>query len=436
MRYLFICTLLSAILAVSEEFPVTNPHQFALPPTLPSGFKVGEVTSTSAVIWTRAVPATRASDIAESSRAGQIRVVYASDDGADTRHTAWSSAHAKNQYIINFTLRKLRPYSRYLVEIQTRSTPHDRISSFSGHFSTPPSAFGHRDLRFAVLGQQAALLCEDLKRGFRTHHALATQQYDFVIQAGRPVDYEDADFVVRDLAAAQQLWARTHNFKRAVELYRYTPSYWLRDDVSSRRARYGSFDFEDALSLFDKQIPHGGDFRTVSYGRHAQIWFLDSRKFSNPRLHELLGHEQKVWLEKSLVASQSTFKFIACPTPIIGPDARLLRDSHANGYLAEGKWLRGVLSQTPNVIILTGNRLWQYTSHDSATGLWEFGAGPVTEAAAVSPSATESVLSKYAARSGGYLAVSVTEDKDGPRCLIRHLATDGSLNFQQALFAR
>ena len=64
----------------------------------------------------------------------------------------------------------------------------------------------------------------------------------------------------------------------------------------------------------------------------------------------------------------------------MGPDRPNKRDNHANTVFAyEGEELRDRLSKLDGVIVLCGDRHWQYASVDAESGLWEFGCGPGSE---------------------------------------------------------
>ena len=64
----------------------------------------------------------------------------------------------------------------------------------------------------------------------------------------------------------------------------------------------------------------------------------------------------------------------------MGPDRSGKKDNHANTIFAhEGEQLRRKFSSVDGVIVLCGDRHWQYASEDTETGLWEFGCGPGSE---------------------------------------------------------
>lgn len=68
------------------------------------------------------------------------------------------------------------------------------------------------------------------------------------------------------------------------------------------------------------------------------------------------------------------------PTSCFGPDRGNKRDNHASiGFKTEGDEMRRFLGAQPNLIVINGDRHWQYRSVDPVTGLREFGCGPSSD---------------------------------------------------------
>ena len=124
----------------------------------------------------------------------------------------------------------------------------------------------------------------------------------------------------------------------------------------------------------------------MRWGKDVQLWILEGRDYRSPNNaadgpdKTILGAKQKAWLLKTLNESTATFKLICSPTPIIGPDRDNKKDNHANdNFSYEGAELRQAFSKIPGVMVLCGDRHWQYASVDPQTQLWEFGCGPGSE---------------------------------------------------------
>ena len=74
------------------------------------------------------------------------------------------------------------------------------------------------------------------------------------------------------------------------------------------------------------------------------------------------------------------------PNPIVGPDHARKNDNHANpAFATEGREFRQWLKDNVpgRVIVMNGDRHWQYHSVDPETGLHEFGCGAASDEHAV-----------------------------------------------------
>ena len=184
------------------------------------------------------------------------------------------------------------------------------------------------------------------------------------------------------------------------EFFSNTPAYWLKDDHDFR--------FDDAdrsgdklplastsMSLFREQMPihPAGDQMTPNYRTHriskdVQLWFLEGRdhrsdnKSPDGPEKSLWGTEQRQWLERTLAASDAKWKILISPTPMVGPDRASKSDNHTNpaGFRAEAdsffEWLKK--KDIKNVLILCGDRHWQYHSIHP-TGVEEFSVGALND---------------------------------------------------------
>ena len=93
----------------------------------------------------------------------------------------------------------------------------------------------------------------------------------------------------------------------------------------------------------------------------------------------LWGDEQLVWLKKSMLASDATYRVLVSPTPIVGPDDGYKRDNHTNhkGFRNEGDAFKAWGKEHgiwANTFLMCGDRHWQYHSIDPS-GANEFSCG-------------------------------------------------------------
>ncbi len=136
------------------------------------------------------------------------------------------------------------------------------------------------------------------------------------------------------------------------------------------------------------------------------------------------GEEQRLWLNKTLIASDATFKILISPTPMIGPDDLRKTDNHCDigGFQHERNDFFRFLKQNKidqNFVIICGDRHWQYHAVD-ATGIEEFSCGALVDAnsrlgrlpgdpAGTDPHALIKHLHVQKERSGGFLKVTTQE---------------------------
>ena len=86
------------------------------------------------------------------------------------------------------------------------------------------------------------------------------------------------------------------------------------------------FTFTEGLRVFREQTaPSEPPYRTLRWGRHLQVWFLEGRDFRSTteadrkQTPTILGPTQIAWLERTLTASDATFRVVITPTPMVGP---------------------------------------------------------------------------------------------------------------------
>ena len=191
---------------------------------------------------------------------------------------------------------------------------------------------------------------------------------------------------------------------RLVQFVGSMGSFWMKDDHDFRYDdgdRSGTTEPlpELGIRVFKEQMPvvPREDFDRVTYrtarmAKHVQLWFLEGRDYRSPNKmpdgpdKTMWGVEQRTWLQRTLRESDATWKLIVTPTPMVGPDMDKKRDNHTNsrGFRHEGTQFFAWLQQTGvrNVVLLTGDRHWQYHSIHP-TGVPEFACGSLSRENAV-----------------------------------------------------
>jgi alkaline phosphatase D len=446
--------ILLFLLAVSGLAEVSlDRHKFDDPPHLANGIKIGEVDSTTATVWLRLTHTPEQDfDLVQKGLQhqaiggrGQARIRYWTE--AVPRPpvtTAWSYISEASDFTHQFVLRNLWPGSQYRIQIETRTEPNDRVQIYDAAFRTAPAPDSHKGAKFVLACNQSYAMRDDRTNGNTVYLSMAAEQPDFMVFAGNAVDYIAAADVAGSRGRARRHWHRMYAQPLQREFHRHTAAYFLKGDRDvwandcwprAENPRMGTFTFKQGIEVFKQQTPTGElPYRTVSWGRHLQIWLLEGREFRDLDFGLILGVEQMNWLRESLAASKASFKFVCSATPILGPDFSQRRDNHANPpYAGEGAQLRTLLT-AHKAIVLCGDRPWQYASI-SDEGLREYGAGPTTDSLAIFSRKDEVPQYPFHRVGGGFLAVNVEVLDGQPMATIRHHDVNGRVRNEDIILS-
>ncbi len=421
----FRLALLSVIaaLAGSAAAPAAAVHQA-------TGIKIGEVSGTGALVWTRltrepdarrdGVPFAEVStregiregradgqippgrsleemQYAVPGAAGEVRALWALEDAAagTEQATAWMPVDPERDYTRQISLNGLAPGRWHRLRVESRDPQGVPGAVVEGRFKTVPPADATGAVRFIVTTCHDDWRRDNPGMGFDMYAAAGKWQPDFFVQTGDYV-YLDKYYPFATTAAlARFKWNRTSAWPYVREFYRGVSSYFLKDDHDTLRndshpgMTYGDLTWEQGLAIEHEQLPmpRNPPYRTIRWGRDLQVWLLESREFRSAGKtldgpdKTVLGAEQKRWLFETLRASDATFRVIISGTPVVGPNvdykAGEKGDSLADeAFLTEGNEVRRFLAAQPGTVVITGDRHWQYHSVDPVTGLHEFGCGP------------------------------------------------------------
>ncbi|MCE9555594.1 MAG: alkaline phosphatase D family protein, partial [Planctomycetes bacterium] len=291
---------------------------------------------------------------------------------------------------------------------------------------------------------------DDRRLGFPAFEAIRKLKPDFFISTGDSV-YYDIPLGTRAMTpdAMRRKWREVLLQPRAKELFSTVPTYWEKDDHDTR---YDDCDatgdrkpslvegirvFNEQVPVVDPNEPAPKTYRTHRVSKDLQIWLPEGRDYRSPNAmpdgpeKSIWGAEQLAWLKKTLLESKATFKILILPTPMVGPDGPVKRDSHVNfdGFRHERdaffRWVKEHKLVEHGLLIICGDRHWQYHSIDPG-GIEEFSTGAfVTNNArlGVKPGEKDSSDPKATIKQpftspkplGGFLFVTVTpRDENKP----------------------
>ena len=446
-----------------------------------TGFKVGEVTGTTAIVWTRLtrnekrnpsngpMPAISyaggkggevtglkypkgmtVADIRDAvpGAAGQVRVLYKPLGGQEWRRTSWEPVDAGRDFTRQFSIAGLRPGTRYAIRVETRGAGGSPGRSLDGHFLAAPGPDAAARVMFTVSTGQG-YGSRDRKDGYEIYRSMLALEPSFFVHTGDIVYY---DKLAKTIGLARYHWQRTYSLPTNVEFQRQVSSYFIKDDhdtwqddcwpTMKRRNMY-EFTFEQGLAVFGEQVPMGRQtYRTCRWGRDLQIWMVEGRNFRSPNDapdgpdKTIWGETQKAWFKKTVSASDATFRILISPTPLVGPDRPKKNDNHANkGFSHEGRELRRFIASQKNMAVVCGDRHWQYMSVHPHSGVREYSCGPVSDkhAGGWKQKAFVKSYHRFLRVKGGFLSVTVERREGVPVAIFRHHDTKGRVCFEDRL---
>ncbi|HBE71920.1 MAG TPA: alkaline phosphatase [Planctomycetaceae bacterium] len=378
-------------------------------------------------------------------KAGQVRLTYfPSGNKPAARSTPWRTTREEQDFTAQWKIVDLLPGTKYstIVEARSLSDGSDATAVVTGTFQTAPESTEARDVTFCFTTCHDFIRRDDGMLGHKIYPSMTRMQPDFVVHAGDIEYYDKPSPWAMTKELMRFKWGRIFALPNYRSFYNSTSTYFMKDDHDTLRndcwagQTYGTMSFEEGVKLFnEEQFPaHFPRYKTVNWGKELQVWFLEGRDYRSPNTipdgpeKTILGAEQKAWLFKTLSESTATFKIVCSPTPIVGPDRKNKKDNHANNTFAyEGDEIRDNLSKLENVIVLCGDRHWQYASVDKQTQLWEFGCGPGSDKHQFGWKAGDQRPTHQFLRvKGGFLSGALTHSESGiPKLTIRHHKTTG-----------
>jgi alkaline phosphatase D len=439
-----------------------------------TGVKIGEVTPHSAVIWTRRTASEgRLADGVLRKAAGKAAMAPKPEENIDgfegacpgasgyvrltvepvsgrgrQRTFDWTEVKPDIDYTHQFDIAGLEPASAYRFRVETRESRDRREDSpLTGEFRTAPAAGSNVPVYFALTSCQKYSET-DRPDGFHIYQSLEKLKPEFFVSCGDNVYYDSDDPVVNSAACARYHWARMYSMATLHSCLRKLPGYWQKDDhdlysddsyPGLETPKMLPFRFAEGQKLFREQVPSPKDgpmYRSFRWGTHLEIWLPDSRDHRSPNpepdgpTKTVWGVQQRQWLEKTLADSPVRWKIIVNPNPIVGPDHGRKRDNHANPtYAMEGlafrQWLKKNVAGS--VILMNGDRHWQYHSVDPETGVNEFGCGAASDSHSIMPSNGEDKrYHRFLRAKGGFVTV-----RAGESLLIQHHDVLGAVVYRK-----
>lgn len=427
------------------------------------GIRVGEVTSNSAVLWTRVCAQPRKNDAPDSPPKGEANVDLSELNGylpgrsgrvvftvgrlmEDGFETTPINVTAENDFVAKVTVTGLVPNDLHLVKAVVTTDSGETAHAEAG-FVTAALPTERQAVEFAVITGQEYDDRDAGADGFLAYDSMLKEKLNFLVYTGDSVYYDRKMFYANSIDKMRHFWHRMYSLPKAVNFAASVPAYYEVDDHDildndswpGKRSRVlAPMTMDDGLNVLREQTPIGDrPYRAVRWGKDLEVWLLEGRLYRSPNAEPdsaektIWGAAQKQWLANSLETSDATFKVIVSPTPIVGPDrSKGKNDNHANeGFQTEGRWIKELLTNgnVENAILCCGDRHWQYHSIEPDFGIHEFSCGPLSDQHAQGAPKSQPDWQVFRRVKGGYLTVGVGYPNETPTLTVQHHAVDGSV---------
>ena len=456
-----------------------------------TGLKIGEVTPSSAIVWTRLTsrrernpsdgprveiryvnnqqdkdrrrgkveavvyPAgVTADDLREAvpGAAGQCRVRYRIPGNQEWRSTPWEAVDPERDFTRQFHLSDLQPQSHYELLVEGRAdADSNQVTQLDGRFRTAPTPDVPARVVFTVSTGQGNN-DQDRFDGFQIYPSMLELKPDFFVHTGDILYY---DRLAKTLPLARYHWQRMFSWPTNIAFHRQVASYfekddhdtWLNDCWPTMQTDYmHEFTFAQGLEVFLEQVPMSPrTYRTFRWGKDLQIWLVEGRDFRSANDapdgpdKTIWGTTQKQWFKRTVQESDATFRVLISPTPLVGPDRSKKNDNHANaGFQQEGRELRAFLGSQQNMVVICGDRHWQYMSVDPGTGTREYSCGPASDKHAGGWKQNDYVAEyhRFLRVKGGFLSAAVERESSLPTLTLNFHGVDGTVYHTDSLEAR
>ncbi len=312
------------------------------------GVAVGDVRSDSAVIWSR------------TDRDAVMHVQLTDgrrDDIPEMR------VKPEDDYTGKVKVSGLEPDTEYRYRVWFGEDRDPHAAGAEGVFRTAPAAMKERPVTFAWGGDVAGQnVCRDAAEGFPIFKTLNRMSLDFFVGLGDMI-YADGiceatgrygnaqvpgNFLqAADMASYWAHWKYNREEDNLRELLGRMPYYAIWDDHEvvndfgplhdTRTAPpytpgqhllpLGLKAFLDYNPLAPERNTPKRLYRNVRWGKHLEMFILDTRQYRDANLAQdgtpypktMLGREQLVWLKESLNNSDATWKVIVSSVPMSIP---------------------------------------------------------------------------------------------------------------------
>jgi alkaline phosphatase D len=302
-------------------------------PYISHGTTSGEVTDTSAVLWTR------------TSQPATVRFEVSEDASFKKPIVKTEKATSKHDLTVQVKITRLKPDTLYYYRVQALPGSYQ----VSGTFKTAPAENELKPLTIVWGGDTGG---QGKIPPFKAFSAMADLKPDFFLFSGDTIYADNATPAVPNPPSKniEDFWAkykenRTDSNLR--KLFQSTSTYAIWDDHEVINDFSGPFEpltstgfqaFTDYWPMLEERSSSGKLYHKFSWGDTVDLFILNNRSYRDPNTKldgqdkTMLGQEQLEWLKKELLRSDAQVKLIASSVPISIPTGKPnARDGWANG---------------------------------------------------------------------------------------------------------
>ncbi len=370
---------------------------------------------------------------------GEVRVRYKTTGGAWVP-SGWKAVDTDRDFTAHFKLDGLAPDTVYEIEVQSRRGGPPGVTR-RGRFQTAPDPDKPARVVFTATTGTSYLDQDHPRGGFKMYGHMLALDPSFFVHTGDIVYY---DRLGKTLPLVRWHWQRMYSLPTNIDFHRQVASYFIKDDhdffmddswPGMDTKFMGEFTWQQGLEVFPEQVGMGEKtYRTIRWGKDLQVWLPEGRDYRSPNTmpdgpdKTIWGKEQMEWFERTVEASDAAFRVLISPTPVVGPDRENKKDNHSNAnFQYEGDRVRKFLAEH-NMVVVCGDRHWQYVSVDDRTGLREYSTGPGSdEHAGGFRQELRGPEHRYLNIVGGFLAGTVDREDGQPVLTFRHYSVDGEV---------
>ena len=372
----------------------------------------GEVTDNGALVWLRAQPGSRAAlhygkdpALVEFSSTGLVSV----DPDADSTAI--------------IALDELTPGTRYYYRAAVAGKMPGPIASFV----TAPRPDDNAKVTFCFSGD-----CRDSYKPFMVMNAVQAQCPDFFMHLGDTI-YADINGRAEVLPEFWAKYRRNRDDLATEGCFCQTSVYATWDDHEVANdflpghplAPIGRKAFLDYWPIRHRPGEADRIYRSVRWGKAAEIFILDTRQYRNPAKNTMLGVAQKQWLFDALARSSATFKFIATPVPMVGGG----RDRW-DGYSKERQEIFNYLKERKiyGVVFLSADLHYAaITKIPNSGGLRDITAGPIAAPLNRVTDGTASRFEYFLAENFNFAKITIDPKIDPRKAVVEFIDQDNQV---------